>query len=137
MAKDSALRFCLNSLYRCSLNCYFSLNHLNDLYPDFCLNVKKKSVNATFLPSPSLPPPNFARTEKICTFADVELCSLVMIKKTKMSWALQPVMNNRRGVVRSLAPQAVATAAVEPKQEEAAKPAAPKKETAKSKTNKK
>lgn len=59
-----------------------------------------------------------------------------MIKKTKMSWALQPVMNNRRGVVRSRAPQAVATAVEEPKQEEAAKPA-PKKETAKSKTNKK
>lgn len=62
----------------------------------------------------------------------------VMIKKTKMSWALQPVMNNRRGVVRSHAPQAVAAAAVEPKQEEAAKPAAPKKkDTAKSSTNKK
>lgn len=55
-----------------------------------------------------------------------------------MSWALQPVMNNRRGVVRSRAPQAVAAAAVEPKQEEAAKPAAPnKKDTAKSSTNKK
>ena len=74
MAKDIALRFCLNSLYRCSLNSYFSLNHLNDHFPDFCLNVKKKSVNATYLPSPSLPPPNFAQTEKICTFADVELC---------------------------------------------------------------
>lgn len=61
-----------------------------------------------------------------------------MIKKTKLSWALQPVMNNRRGVVRSRAPQAVAAAAVEPKQEEAAKPAAPnKKDTAKSSTNKK
>lgn len=60
-----------------------------------------------------------------------------MIKKTKLSWALQPVMNNRRGVVRSRAPQAVAAAVAEPKQEEAAKPAAPKKETAKSKTNKK
>lgn len=60
-----------------------------------------------------------------------------MIKKTKLSWALQPVMNNRRSVVRSFAPQAVAAAAVEPMQEEAAKPAAPKKETAKSKTNKK
>ena len=60
-----------------------------------------------------------------------------MIKKTKLSWALQPVMNNRRGVVRSRAPQVVAAAAEEPKQEEAAKPAAPKKETAKSKTNKK
>lgn len=60
-----------------------------------------------------------------------------MIKKTKLSWALQPVMNNRRGVVRSSAPQAVASVAAEPKQEEAAKPAAPKKETAKSKTNKK
>lgn len=60
-----------------------------------------------------------------------------MIKKTKLSWALQPVMNNRRGVVRSRAPQAVAAAAIEPKQEEAEKPAAPKKETAKSKTNKK
>lgn len=59
-----------------------------------------------------------------------------MIKKTKLSWALQPVMNNRHGVVRSFAPQAVAAAAEEPKQEEAAKPA-PKKETAKSKTNKK
>lgn len=76
MAKDSALRFCLNNLYRQSLNSYFSLNHLNDRYPDFCLNVKKKSVNATYLLSPSLPPPNFARTEKICTFADVELCHL-------------------------------------------------------------
>lgn len=54
-----------------------------------------------------------------------------------MSWALQPVMNNRRGVVRSRAPQAVASLAAEPKQEEAAEPAAPKKETAKSKTNKK
>ena len=60
-----------------------------------------------------------------------------MIKKTKMSWALQPVMNNRRGVVRSGAPQAVAAAAVEPKQEEASKPADPKKETANYKTNKK
>lgn len=60
-----------------------------------------------------------------------------MIKKTKLSWALQPVMNNRRGVVRSFAPQAVATAAEEPKQEEAAKPAPKKKETAKSSTNKK
>ena len=61
-----------------------------------------------------------------------------MIKKTKLSWALQPVMNNRRGVVRSFAPQAVATTDAEPKQEEAAKPAAPKKkETAKSSTNKK
>ena len=54
-----------------------------------------------------------------------------------MSWALQPVMNNRHGVMRSRAPQAVTSAAVEPKQEEAAKPTAPKKETAKSKTNKK
>lgn len=60
-----------------------------------------------------------------------------MIKKTKLSWALQPVMNNRRGVVRSRAPQAVAAVAVDPKQEEAAKPADAKKETAKSKTNKK
>lgn len=76
MAKDNAFRFCLNSLYRRSLNSYFSLNHLNDLYPDFCLNVKKKSVNATYLPCPSQPPPNFARTEKICIFADVELCHL-------------------------------------------------------------
>lgn len=74
MAKDIALRFCLNSLYRCSLNSYFSLNHLNDLYPDFCLNVKKKSVNVTYLPSPSQPPPNFAQSEKVCTFAHVELC---------------------------------------------------------------
>lgn len=46
MTKDIALRFCLNSLYRRSLNSYFSLNNLNDHYPDFCLNVKKKSVNA-------------------------------------------------------------------------------------------
>ena len=76
MAIDSALRFCLNSLYRCSLNSYFSLNHLNDHYPYFCLNVKKKSVNDTYLQSPSQPHPNFARTEKICTFADVELCHL-------------------------------------------------------------
>ena len=60
-----------------------------------------------------------------------------MIKKTKLSWALQPVMNNRRGVVRSRALQVVAADAVEPKQEKAAKPADPKKETAKSKTNKK
>lgn len=74
MTKDIALRFCLNNLYRRNLNSYFSLNHLNDLYPDFCLIVKKKSVNATHLPSTSQPPPNFARTEKICTFADVELC---------------------------------------------------------------
>ena len=59
-----------------------------------------------------------------------------MIKKTKLSWALQPVMNNRRGVVRSFAPQAVAAVAEETKQEKAAKPD-PKKETAKSKTNKK
>ena len=59
-----------------------------------------------------------------------------MIKKTKLSWALQPVMNNRRGVVRSRAHHVVAAVAEEPKQEEAAKPD-PKKETAKSKTNKK
>lgn len=76
MAMYMSLRFCLNSLYRCNLNSYISLNIHNDLYPDFCLNVKKKSVNATYLLSPSLPPPNFARTEKICTFADVELCHL-------------------------------------------------------------
>lgn len=76
MTKDIALRFCLNNLYRRNLNSYFSLNHLNDLYPDFCLNVKKKSVNGTLLLSPSQTPPNFARTEKNCTFADVELCHL-------------------------------------------------------------
>lgn len=117
---------------------YFSLNIHNDHYPNFCLNVKKKSVNATYLPCPSQPPPNFAQSEKICIFADVELCLSVMIKKTKLSWALQPVMNNRHGVVRSRAPQAVAAAAAEPKQEEAAKPAAPKKkEATKSSTNKK
>lgn len=61
----------------------------------------------------------------------------VMIKKTKLSWALQPVMNNRRRIVRSFAPETVAAAAAEPKQEEAAKPAPKKKETAKSSTNKK
>lgn len=76
MTKDIALRFCLNRLYRRSLNSYFSLNHLNDLYPDFCLNVKKKSVNAYSLLSTSKPPPNFAQSEKVCTFADVELCHL-------------------------------------------------------------
>lgn len=74
MAKDIALRFCLNSLYRRSLNSYFSLNHLNDSYPDFCLFVKKKSVKATSLLSNSQPRPNFAQSEKVCTFADVELC---------------------------------------------------------------
>ena len=73
---DIALRFCLNSLYRQSLNSYFSLNHLNDLYLDFCLNVKKKSVKAIYLPSPSQAPPNFAQSEKVCTFADVEECHL-------------------------------------------------------------
>lgn len=76
MTKDIALRFCLNSLYRRSLNSYFSLNHLNDLYPDFCLIVKKKSVNATYLLSPSQPSPNFAQSEKVCIFADVELCHI-------------------------------------------------------------
>lgn len=74
MAKVIALRFCLNNLCRRSLNSYFSLNHLNDLYPDFCLNVKKKSVKATYLLCPSQPPPNFAQSEKVCTFAHVELC---------------------------------------------------------------
>lgn len=76
MTKDIALRFCLNSLCRRSLNSYFSLNHLNDTYPDFCLFVKKKSVNASSLLSTSQPPPNFAQSEKVCTFADVELCHL-------------------------------------------------------------
>lgn len=73
MAKDIALRFCLNSLYRRNLNSYFSLNHLNASYPDFCLFVKKKSVKDTLLRPPSHHASNFVRTEKICTFADVEI----------------------------------------------------------------
>lgn len=76
MTKDLALRFCLNSLCRRSLNSYFSLNHLKVTYPDFCLFVKKKSVNATSLPATSQPTPNLAQSKKVCTFADVELCHL-------------------------------------------------------------
>lgn len=94
------------------------------------------------MPPTSHPPPNLLpilpEPKKFVPLPTLNCVALVMIKKTKLSWALQPVMNNRRGVVRSRAPQAVAPAAVEPKQEEAAKPAAPKKkETAKSSTNKK
>lgn len=130
MAKDIALRFCLNSLCRQSLNSYFSLNHLNDTYPDFCLNVKKKSVNAAYLRPPSHHVSNFVRTAKICTFADVENHIFIsMATKRYLAWALCPQ-------VTTPAPAAAATPA-EKKQEEAEKPADPKKEPAKSKTNKK
>ena len=91
-------------------------------------------------PTSHLPPchlPILPKPKKFVPLPTLNCVTLVMIKKTKLSWALQPVMNNRHGVVRSRAPLAVAAAAEEPKQEEAAKPAAPKKETAKSKTNKK
>lgn len=93
------------------------------------------------MPPPSyLPPyhlPILPNPKKFVPLPTLNYAFQVMIKKTKLSWALQPVMNNRRGVVRSRAPQVVASVAAEPKQEEAAKPAANKKETAKSKTNKK
>lgn len=91
-------------------------------------------------PTSNLPPchlPILPYPKKFVSLLTLNCVTLVMIKKTKLSWALQPVMNNRRGVVRSRAPLAVAAAAVEPKQEEAAKPAPKKKETAKSSTNKK
>lgn len=84
-------------------------------------------------PTSQLPPnhlPILPNPKKFVSLPTLNYAFQVMIKKTKMSWALQPVMNNRHGVVRSRAPQAVATAVEEPKQEEAAKPAAPKKETA-------
>lgn len=130
MTKDIALRFCLNRLYRQSLNSYFSLNHLNDTYPDFCLNVKKKSVKASYLRPPSQHASNFVRTEKVCTFADVvSYLHQTMATKRYLSWALCPKVT---------APAPVAAAAqAEKKQEEAEKPAAEKKEPAKSKTNKK
>lgn len=92
-------------------------------------------------PTSYLPPnhlPILPNPKKFVPLPTLNYAFQVMIKKTKLSWALQPVMNNRRGVVRSRAPQVVASVAAEPKQEEAAKPAAPKKkETAKSSTNKK
>lgn len=130
MTKDIALRFCLNSLYRRSLNSYFSLNHLNDTYPGFCLFVKKKSVNATLLRPPSHHGSNFVRTEKVCTFADVvSYLHQTMATKRYYKWALCPQVT---------APAPVAAAApAEKKQEEAEKPAAKKKEPAKSETNKK
>lgn len=93
-----------------------------------------------------MPPPSYLtpshlpilpNPKKFVSLPTLNYAFQVMIKKTKLSWALQPVMNNRRSVVRSRAPQAVAAAVAEPKQEEAEKPAAPNKETAKSKTNKK
>lgn len=93
------------------------------------------------MPPPSYLPPNLLpilpNPKKFVSLPTLNYAFQVMIKKTKLSWALQPVMNNRRGVVRSRAPQAVASVAAEPKQEEAAKPAAPKKETAKSSNHKK
>lgn len=93
------------------------------------------------MPPTSYPPPNhlpiLPNPKNFVPLPTLNYAFQVMIKKTKLSWALQPIMDIRRGVVYSRAPQAVASVAAEPKQEEAAKPAAPKKETAKSKTNKK
>lgn len=94
------------------------------------------------MPPCSHPPPNHLPIlpipKKFVPLPTLNYAYQVMIKKSKLSWALQPVMNNRRGVVRSHAPQVVSAAAAEQKQEEADKPAAPKKkETAKSSTNKK